>query len=72
MEIKSLGQISATFYEQLLHAQIPKAQKKTDSMTVFFALLESAHIKAVRKMLVKSTPGQISAKRFGLKSGGGD
>jgi len=27
--------ISSAFYEQLLHAQIPKVQKETDDMTVF-------------------------------------
>jgi hypothetical protein len=37
--------------------QIPKVQKKTDSLNVFFALLGFVRVKAVRKMLVKSTPG---------------
>jgi len=35
----------------------PKSRKKTDGLTVFFALLGSAHIKAAHKMLVKSTQG---------------
>jgi len=35
------------------HAQIPKAQKKTESLTVFFALLGSVLVKAARKILVK-------------------
>jgi len=35
----------------------PKSVKKTDSLTVFFELLGSAHVKASHKMLVKSTQG---------------
>ncbi len=34
----------------------PKSAKKTDCLTVFFALLGSARIKAAHKKLVKSTP----------------
>jgi hypothetical protein len=34
-----------------------KSAKKTDSLTVYFAVLGYARVKAVRKMLVKSTPG---------------
>jgi len=49
--------ISSTFYTQLLPVQIPKAQKDTDDMPVFFVLLGSAREKAARKMLMKSTPG---------------
>jgi len=37
------------FYEQLLHAQVPKEQKDTDDMNVYFALLGSLRIKAVHK-----------------------
>jgi len=44
------------FYVQLLRIQIPTGQKKTDSFTVFFALLGSAQLKAAHNMLVKSTP----------------
>jgi len=40
--------------------QIPKAQKKTDSLTLFFALLGSARVKAARKTLVKLTPGDFT------------
>jgi len=36
--------ISSTFYEQLLRAHIPKAEKKTDSLTAFFTLLGSANV----------------------------
>ena len=45
--------VSSTFYEQLLCTKIPKAQKKTDSLSVSFVLLGSVHIKAASKMLVK-------------------
>jgi len=47
--------ISSTFYEQLLHVQISKAQKKTDNWTVFFVLSGSVCVKAARKMLVNWT-----------------
>jgi hypothetical protein len=46
------GSISPTFYVQLLHLQIPKAQKNSVKPSVFFALLGSARIKAVSKMLL--------------------
>ncbi len=39
----------------------PKVQKKTDSLTVFFVLLESSYKKAAHKTLVKLTPGLIPA-----------
>jgi len=38
----------------------PKSTKKTDGLTIFFALLGSAHIKAVHKMLVKLIPPSLS------------
>jgi hypothetical protein len=50
-----LVSISSIFYEQLLLPQIPKAQKNSQA---FFALLGSASIKALSKMLVKLTPGE--------------
>jgi len=31
----------------------PKSTKSTDDLTIFFALLGSARVKALRKMLVK-------------------
>jgi len=34
-------------------------QKDTDDLTVIFALLRSAHVKAVLKMLVKLTPEDV-------------
>ena len=36
--------------------EYPKSAKKTDSLTVFFALLGSFRIKAAHKILVKLTP----------------
>jgi len=53
---QTLGSISPIFYTQLLCAQIPKAQKYSQAISLF-ALLGSGSVKAVRKMLVKSTPG---------------
>jgi len=44
---------------QLLCAKIPKAQKKTDSLTVFFALLGSGCVKAVSEHV-----GEIDPDRF--------
>ncbi len=35
------GRFHQHVYEQLLHAQIPKAQTGTDDLTVFFPLLSS-------------------------------
>jgi len=52
-----LVSISSTFYEQLLHAQIPQApKKKIDYLTVFFAFSGSASIKAAHRMLMKLNP----------------
>jgi len=48
--------ISSTFDEQFLLVQIPKAQKKTDNLTVFFALLGFACTKAAHRMLMKLDP----------------
>jgi hypothetical protein len=48
--------ISSMLYEQLLHTQIPKAQKNTVKSSVFFALLGSARAKAALRMLMKLTP----------------
>ena len=44
----NLRSISPTFYVQLLHVQIPKAQKRQSSQA-YFALLVSAHVKVVLK-----------------------
>jgi len=43
--------------EQLLLAQIPKAQKKTDKLPVFFTLLGSGQVIAALRTLMKLTPG---------------
>jgi len=48
-----LGLISPT----LILEQIPKAEKDTNDLTVFFALLGSGGVKAARKTLMKLTPG---------------
>jgi len=53
-----LGSISSTFYVQLLRLQIPKAQKDTDDLTVFFTLSGSTSVKAECKTLMKSTVDQ--------------
>jgi len=45
--------ISSTFKEQLLCAQIPKAKKDIDDLTVFFTLSGSGHEKAASKTLMK-------------------
>jgi len=50
-----LGSNSSTFYSKLLRAQIPKAQKKTESLTVLLAHLGFSPVKDFRKMLVKLT-----------------
>jgi len=47
------GSISSTFYEQLLHSQILKAQKRQLSCQSFFALLGSTRIEAALGMLMK-------------------
>jgi len=52
---KDLG-ILPTFYAQLSGAKIPKVAKDSVDLSVFFALLGSARIKAAHEMLVKSTP----------------
>jgi hypothetical protein len=48
-----LGLISPTFYAQFLRAQIPKAQKHIVKLSVFFVLLETVHINAACKTLMK-------------------
>ena len=50
-----LGSISPTFYMQLLHTQIPKAQKR-QSNQVAFALAGSVCIKAARKHVDEIDP----------------
>jgi len=43
------GANSPMFYEQLLHPDIPKAQKGTSDLTVFFLLLVFLRVKAAHK-----------------------
>ncbi len=59
-----LGSISPTFDVQLLCAMILKAQKDTDNLTVYFALLCSVHVKVSRKMLVKSPSSSPASSSF--------
>jgi len=49
------GSISLTCLA-FTHAD-PKSTKKTDGLTVYFALLESLWVKAAHRILVKSTWG---------------
>jgi len=54
------GSISPTFYDQLLHVQIPKGQKDSQVISVILGtLVGSARVKTAHKMLVKLTPGVI-------------
>jgi len=55
--------ISSTFYKQLLRGQIPKAQKYSQSVSLFWAF-EIFACKSFEKMLVKSTPGVWSISIF--------
>ena len=50
--------ISLTFYVKLFQAKIPKAQKDTVDVTVFFVLMESTSVKAECKILMKLTTGR--------------
>ena len=56
--------ISPTFYKQLLRSQRSRKRKKQLNLTVFFALLGSARLKAARKTLVKLTPGHLFTRHF--------
>jgi len=58
------GLVSSTFYEKLFRAQIPKAQKDTDGLNVFSALLGSERVRALSKTLVKLTPDCYVATRW--------
>jgi len=42
---------------QFLREQVPKAQKYTADLTVFFAHLGSVRVRAAGKTLMKLTPG---------------
>jgi len=64
--------ISSMLCEELLHTQIPKAQKKTVKLSVFFVLSGSGRAKADSGMWMKLTPRVnfinmlISAETFQL------
>ncbi len=46
------------------HVQIPKVQKKTDNLAVFFALLGSVHVKSAHRMMMKlTTIGKLSLSK---------
>jgi len=51
-----LVSISETFYEQLLLTLVPKVQKGTDDLIVYFTHLVAVHVKVAHKMLMKLTP----------------
>ena len=51
IEIRDLGSISPTFYEQLLRVQRSQKRKKQLNLTVFLALLGSVRVKAAHKTL---------------------
>ena len=55
-----LGSISTTFYSRLLCVRIPKAQKDSQVINVFFAIfafVRSVHVNSARKLLMKLAPG---------------
>jgi len=59
-----LFSLSGVNFTNILHAAFahadPKsAKKKIDDLTVFFVLLGSAPVKALHKILVKSTPDDL-------------
>jgi len=55
-----LGEVSEVNFVNVLRAAFtctdPKSPKKTDDLTVFFALLVSSCVKGARRMLMKLTP----------------
>ncbi len=53
------GSISPTFNANLLLMQIPKAQRKTDSLTVLYVLLGLVWKKNCSKMMLKSTQVEV-------------
>jgi len=54
-----LGSISSMFYEQLLHGQISKAQKKKVKLSVVFTLSGSVCAKAACRTLMTLTPSLL-------------
>jgi len=51
----TLGVDFTKFLQAAFIREDHKSAKKADDLTVFFAFLGSAHVKAARKMLVKLT-----------------
>jgi len=74
---KSQVSISSTFLEQLLHAQIPKAQKNTVKSSVISILWRfwdlRMTVKAVCKTLMKFTPAhyfiETNKQRYSIEQG---
>jgi len=61
--IDSQVSISSTFFEQLLHLKIPKAQKDTDDLTDFLWFWDLLSLQRLCvSMLMKSTPSIIFIK----------
>jgi len=58
--------ISTTFYKQLLHNQIPKAQKDINDLTVFFTLLGYECVKAAHKHVNEINPRHQFHQHFTL------
>jgi hypothetical protein len=54
---RHLGSIHQCFTSNFYTRADPKSAKKTDNLTVFFALLGSALVKAVCRTLMKLIPG---------------
>ncbi len=61
------GSISPTFYTKLLRVQIPKA-KNTVKLSVFFALLGTALVKAAHKLMVKLTTARAKFHQYSTYS----
>ena len=61
-----LGSISPTFYEQLLHVQSPKAQKRRSTQAAFCAFGICMHKKLCVNTLMKLTPGLFYRQSLSL------
>ncbi len=62
--LRLLVSILSMLYEQLLRVQIPKEPKKTIQLSIFFAFLGSARVKAASRTLMKLTPGVNFTNQF--------
>jgi len=63
----NLVSISPTFYVQFLQAQIPKAQKYSQAISIFL-LLGSAGVKGEHEMLMKLTPDYFQSVTYYLNT----